>query len=139
MAKENEWGADPAKYKRMAKPFEDAEHGKVAANAFLSDVRKLREKHRIPELSVQFYVYCKGEKGQPQYMQGGAGWGNQARQAELSKAMFDREFDHLCAIVMQLAERMPNVRRAMLTDPADYAPETESAPEGESAATSTQE
>lgn len=115
---ENQWGADPAKYKRLSKTQESAA-AQVNANAFMAEVGTLREKYLIPELTVQFAIYVKDESGERGIVSGGAGWGDQMRQAELSKAMFDREFDHLCLVVGTLAAQMPSVKRMLLTDPGD--------------------
>lgn len=116
----NEWGADPAKYKKLRKPYEDEEHAQVAVNAFLVDIAQLREKHHIAELTVQCQVYIK-DGDEILTMHGGAGWGDQNKQAELAKLMFDREFDHLCIVTGLLAARMPGVRRMLLTDPKPIA------------------
>lgn len=123
-SKTNEWGADPKKYKELCKPFEDEVHARAATNAFLSDVRLLREKHRIPELVVHFHVYlapAAGEEGR-MILRGGAGWGDQRKQAQIAKELFDREFESLCGMVYHLAGRMPNVRTALLTDPTGEIP-----------------
>lgn len=124
MAKENQWGADPAKYKRLSKPVESREHAQVMASAFLADVAQLREKHRIPELTVQFVIYVQ-DGNDLVSLNGGAGWGDQTRQAQLAKAMFDREFDSLAMITTHLAMRMPKVRQMLLTNPDPNKPEIE--------------
>lgn len=112
----NNWKADPAKYKRLAKPFEDEEHARVALSAFMVEVVALREKYRVPELVVQFQVYIKTPEGEFS-VSGGAGYGDQAKQATMMKRAFDQEFASLCYIVEALAASMPKLRRELLTQP----------------------
>lgn len=44
--------ANPERYRRMSAPYESEELAKAAMKAFLKDLRELREKHRIAEVSV---------------------------------------------------------------------------------------
>lgn len=43
---------DPAMYRRMSIPFNTRDEGEAAMRAFLDDVRKVREQHKIPNVSL---------------------------------------------------------------------------------------
>lgn len=124
MAKTNEWDADPERYARLATPLDSPRHARATAKAFMGELAKLREKHHIPELLVQFIVYCKPEEGEGETLthetlslQGGGGWGNQAKQLRLAKLSLDRELESLTAMLQTLAETGVIAVAQLITEP----------------------
>lgn len=116
MSKPNQWGADPAKYKRLCEPFDTKELAELAFRGFVGELAKLREKYRIPELIVQYECRVMIDD-KVCGMHGGCGWGNQLYQAQLAKRALDQELDHLARVTEGLAASLPRVRRELITDP----------------------
>ena len=58
---------DHALYRRMSEPFKDSEETLAAIQAFESDIRAARERHKIPNVAVAFslgYTDKKAEGGE---------------------------------------------------------------------------
>jgi hypothetical protein len=121
MSETNEWGADPEKYAKLAEPI-PALDAQALGNAFLKAIGHLREQYHIPELLVQFVVYV--DDGQA--MKGGAGWGDQMKQAQLARRMADQEYAHLIRVLASIVNAMPDAADMLITDPsAEGAPDPE--------------
>lgn len=114
----NMWGADPEKYERLSIPFESPEQMEAAASSFLAALAKLREQYKIPDLIVSFQGDVQvGDDVRAFY--GGAGWGNQIRQAKLAKRSADQEFNHLLRIMREILHEYPDTEELLITDPED--------------------
>lgn len=110
------WVGDPDKYAELAKPFASQEEAERVVGEFVNAVRRLREQYRIPELIVQLQVYITMDDG-VHGMAGGAGWGDQSKQAQLAKSAADLEFDSLMLLIENLVHRIPQARQMLITDP----------------------
>lgn len=112
----NMWDADPELYAKLAEPMENQEQALLNAKGFLAEIRRLREKYHIPELIVQYVVYCKDDEGRLA-LSGGAGWGDQVKQLGLAHMCMDRELNSLGSIIEKIALSIPRVRHQLITDP----------------------
>jgi hypothetical protein len=122
-AKQNRWGADPEKYKLLAVPFKDRAEADRATSAFIDEVARLREKYHIAELCVQLQVYIRTETPEGDGVEtlvGGAGWGDQMRQARLAKMMADREIDAALNMMGTMAASVDTIAAQLITDPRSY-------------------
>lgn len=114
----NRWGADPEKYRRLSTPFESEDEARKATDGFLDELARLREKYHVPELVCQFQVYVKMPEENVGSLVGGAGWGDQLRQAKLAKRMADREFDATLQMIQTLSEHSNALAEMLITDPS---------------------
>lgn len=55
---------DPATYRRLAEPFKSKDEALVALEAFHAEVRALREKHHIRDVSLVWGFSCMTPEGE---------------------------------------------------------------------------
>lgn len=120
----NMWDADPELYAKLAEPMENQEQALLNAKGFLLEVRRLREKYHVPELIVQYVIYCKDDEG-PLALSGGAGWGDQMKQLNLAHMCMNRELAALGNIVDKISSSFPRVAAELITDPKIEKPKKE--------------
>lgn len=65
--KDYEFGPNPSRYAELSVPVEKID-GLASLKAFLNDLARLREKHKIAEVITVCGTYCKGEKEGEKYL-----------------------------------------------------------------------
>jgi hypothetical protein len=74
-------------YQSLREPFESEAEARAALQAFAVEVAKLREQYRIPDLSLNGFVFFKGNNGDVCEMATGIIKGRQVKALEIARDM----------------------------------------------------